>query len=151
MRNTIVVSLAAIIVGTIAGLGAWAFRELIAFFQNLFFAGRIDFDYDPTVFIAESPWGPGIILVPMVVAGFVAWLVKTFAPEAKGHGVPEVMDAIHYNDGVIRPQVVVIKALASSLSIGSGGSAGREGPIIQMGAAMGSNLAQPSTCPWATA
>jgi chloride channel protein, CIC family len=142
MRNTIVVSLAAIVVGTIAGLGAWAFRELIAFFQNLFFAGRIDFDYDPTVFIGESPWGPGIILVPMVVAGFVAWLVKTFAPEAKGHGVPEVMDAIHYNDGVIRPQVVVIKALASSLSIGSGGSAGREGPIIQMGAAMGSNLAQ---------
>lgn len=142
MRNTIVVSLAAILIGAIAGLGAWAFRELIAFFQNLFFAGRIDFDYDPTVFIAESPWGPGIILVPMVVAAFVAWLVKTFAPEAKGHGVPEVMDAIHYNDGVIRPQVVVIKALASSLSIGSGGSAGREGPIIQMGAAMGSTLAQ---------
>jgi CIC family chloride channel protein len=142
MRSTITVSLAAIVIGTIAGLGAWAFRELIAFFQNLFFAGTISFDYDPTVFIGDSPWGPGIILVPMVVAAFVAWLVKTFAPEAKGHGVPEVMDAIHYKDGVIRPQVVVIKALASSLSIGSGGSAGREGPIIQIGAAMGSTLAQ---------
>ncbi|MBT5434443.1 MAG: chloride channel protein [Rhodospirillaceae bacterium] len=142
MRSIVIVSLAALVVGIIAGLGAWLFRSLIAFFQNLLFLGDFSFAFDPTAFIAESPWGPGIILVPAVVAGFVAWLVKTFAPEAKGHGVPEVMDAIHYNEGRIRPQVVVVKALASALSIGSGGSAGREGPIIQIGAAMGSNLAQ---------
>jgi len=142
MRSIITVSAAALVVGIIAGLGAWAFRELIALFQNLLFLGRFSLDYNPAAYLTESAWGPGIILVPVIVAAFVAWLVKTFAPEAKGHGVPEVMDAIHYNDGVIRHQVVVVKALASSLSIGSGGSAGREGPIIQIGAAMGSTLAQ---------
>jgi CIC family chloride channel protein len=72
----------------------------------------------------------------------VVWLVRNFAPEAKGHGVPEVMDAIYYKRGVIRPAVVLIKALASAITIGSGGSVGREGPIIQMGAAFGSSLSQ---------
>ena len=66
----------------------------------------------------------------------MTWLVQTFAPEARGHGVPEVMDAIYYNKSIIRPIVPVIKSLASALSIGSGGSVGREGPIIQIGSAL---------------
>jgi CIC family chloride channel protein len=61
-------------------------------------------------------------------------------PEAKGHGVPEVMDAIYYDQGRIRPRVAVIKSLASAVSIGSGGSVGREGPIVQIGSAFGSTL-----------
>lgn len=61
----------------------------------------------------------------------VAFLVKNFAPEAKGHGAPEVMDAVFNRQGVIRPVVSVVKAFASALSIGSGGSIGREGPIVQ--------------------
>ena len=65
-----------------------------------------------------------------------------FAPEAKGHGVPEVMDAIYYNNGIIRPVVALIKSLASALSIGSGGSIGREGPIIQIGSSFGSTMGQ---------
>lgn len=72
----------------------------------------------------------------------MAFLVKNFAPEAKGHGVPEVMDAIYYNKGIIRPIVALVKSLASAISIGSGGSIGREGPIIQIGAAFGSTLGQ---------
>ncbi|MEK9661206.1 MAG: chloride channel protein [Alphaproteobacteria bacterium] len=80
--------------------------------------------------------------MPAIGAIGVTWLVKTFAPEAKGHGVPEVMYATHYNEGKIRPAVVVVKSLASALSIGSGGSIGREGPIIQIGAAIGSLLGQ---------
>ena len=87
-----------------------------------------------------SPWGVGVVLVPVVGALVVAWLVKNFAPEAKGHGVPEVMDAIYYNQGRIRPRVAVIKSLASAVSIGSGGSVGREGPIVQIGSAFGSTL-----------
>ncbi|MGH6991540.1 MAG: chloride channel protein, partial [Stellaceae bacterium] len=83
-----------------------------------------------------------IILVPIVGALIVAFLVKTFAPEAKGHGVPEVMDAIYYKRGIIRPIVAVIKAVASALSIGTGGSVGREGPIIQIGSAFGSTVGQ---------
>jgi CIC family chloride channel protein len=80
--------------------------------------------------------------VPVVGALGVAFLVKNFAPEAKGHGVPEVMDAVYHRQGVIRPVVAVVKALASALSIGSGGSVGREGPIIQIGSAFGSTMGQ---------
>jgi CIC family chloride channel protein len=79
-----------------------------------------------------------VAFVPAIGAVAVVFLVKNFAPEAKGHGVPEVMDAIYYKKGVIRPVVAVIKSLASAISIGSGGSVGREGPIIQIGAAFGS-------------
>jgi len=77
-----------------------------------------------------------------VGAAGVAFLVGRFAPEAKGHGVPEVMDAVYYNNGIIRPVVAVIKSLASALSIGSGGSIGREGPIIQIGSSFGSTMGQ---------
>ena len=72
----------------------------------------------------------------------VTFLIINFAPEARGHGVPEVMDAIHYKEGVIRPVVALIKSLASALSIGTGAAVGREGPIIQIGAALGSTLGQ---------
>ncbi len=83
-----------------------------------------------------------MILVPVAGAAGVAYLVSNFAPEAKGHGVPEVIDAIYYNRGRIRPIVAVIKSLASALSIGSGGSVGREGPIVQIGSSFGATLGQ---------
>ena len=69
-------------------------------------------------------------------------LIYYFAREAKGHGVPEVMAAVALRGGVIRPRVAAVKALASAISIGSGGSVGREGPIVQIGAALGSTLGQ---------
>jgi CIC family chloride channel protein len=69
-------------------------------------------------------------------------LVYRFAREAKGHGVPEVMEAVALKGGRIRPVVVLIKALASSICIGSGGSVGREGPIVQIGAGLGSTVGQ---------
>ena len=138
----LVLWLAAIVIGIIAGLGAVAFRALIALFHNLLFLGRFSFSYDATIHTPPSPWGVFIILVPVIGAILVAFLVKNFAPEAKGHGVPEVMDAIYYNKGIIRPIVALIKSLASAISIGSGGSVGREGPIIQIGAAFGSTLGQ---------
>jgi CIC family chloride channel protein len=72
----------------------------------------------------------------------VTLLVTKFAPEARGHGVPEVMDAVYYSEGRIRPMVAAIKSLASSLSIGSGAAVGREGPIIQIGASLGSTIGQ---------
>jgi CIC family chloride channel protein len=134
--------LAAVAVGVIAGLGAVAFRALIGVIHNLLFLGQLSFHYDANVHTAASPWGLWVIAVPVLGALGVAWLVKTFAPEAKGHGVPEVLDAIHYNDGKIRPVVAVVKSLASALSIGSGGSVGREGPIIQIGSTFGSVLGQ---------
>jgi CIC family chloride channel protein len=128
-------------VGLIAGYGAVAFRRLISMFHNLFFAGRLSVAYDALQHTAPSRWGAFVILVPAVGAVGVVYLVRHFAPEAKGHGVPEVIDAIHFTGGRIRPRVAAVKALASSISIGSGGSVGREGPIIQIGSTFGSMLA----------
>lgn len=146
-RGLLLQSLLALGVGVVAGFGAWIFRLLIGFFHNLLFLRTFSFNYDANVHTPGDVWGLWIIAVPMVGAVAVAWLVKTFAPEAKGHGVPEVMDAIHYNDGRIRPVVVIVKSLASAISIGSGGSVGREGPIIQIGATFGSVLGQWAAMP----
>jgi CIC family chloride channel protein len=132
----------AALVGVVAGLGAVAFRGLIGLFHNLAFTGHWSFHYDANLHTPPSPLGPLVIGVPVVGALIVAFLVQHFAPEAKGHGVPEVMDAIYYRAGKIRPVVAVIKALASSISIATGGSVGREGPIAQIGSAFGSTLAQ---------
>jgi CIC family chloride channel protein len=132
----------AVLVGGVAGLGAVVFRGLIALFHNLLFLGKFSYVYDANAHTPPSPWGALVILVPVAGAVGVVFLVKNFAPEAKGHGVPEVMDAIYYNKGVIRPVVALIKSIASALSIGSGGSVGREGPIIQIGASFGSTIAQ---------
>ena len=140
--NSLNFSLLAILVGVIAGLGAVVFRGLIALVHNLFFLGKLSWVYDANAHTPLSPWGALVILVPVVGALGVAYLVQNFAPEAKGHGVPEVIDAIYYNQGRIRPVVAMVKALASALSIGSGGAVGREGPIIQIGSSMGSTLGQ---------
>jgi CIC family chloride channel protein len=108
----------------------------------LLFAGHAVVHYDANVFTAPSPWGALIILVPVLGAVAVTFLVNNFAPEAKGHGVPEVMDAIYYKGGIIRPVVALVKSLASAIAIGSGSSVGREGPIIQIGSALGSTMGQ---------
>ena len=130
----------AIAVGLIAGFGAVAFRGLISVFHNLFFAGQLSLDYNALQHTLPSRWDAFVALVPVVGALGVVYLVRHFAPEAKGHGVPEIIDAVHFKGGRVRPQVAVVKALASAMSIGSGGSIGREGPIIQIGATFGSML-----------
>ena len=135
-------SLLAVVMGIVTGLGAVGFRALIAVIHNLMFLGKLSFYYDANVFTPPSPWGAAIILVPVIGGLVVTFLVTNFAPEARGHGVPEVMDAIFYKQGVIRPQVALVKSLASASSIGTGGSVGREGPIIQIGASIGSTLGQ---------
>ena len=118
------------------------FRDLIGVIHNLFFTGHALLHYDANVFTDPAPWGMLVILVPVIGAIGVTFLVTNFAPEAKGHGVPEVMDAIYHKGGVIRPVVALVKSLASALAIGSGSSVGREGPIIQIGSALGSTLGQ---------
>jgi CIC family chloride channel protein len=134
--------LLALVVGIVTGLGAVAFRDLIGFIHNLMFLGRLSSQYDANVFTPPGPWGAFVILVPVIGGIVVTFLVTNFAPEARGHGVPEVMDAIFYKSGVIRPVVAVVKSLASAVSIGSGAAVGREGPIIQIGSALGSTLGQ---------
>jgi len=140
--SVIVLSLIAVVIGMVTGLGAVFLRYLISVIHNFFFLGTFSFQYDANIPTPPSPYGAWVILAPVVGGAIVLWLVRNFAPEAKGHGVPEVMDAIYYRGGKIRPAVVAIKSLASALSIGSGASVGREGPIIQIGSGIGSVLGQ---------
>ncbi len=124
----------AILVGVIAGFGAVIFRWLIKSIQSLFFSGGVNY----LGFLGQYY----VILLPVIGGLLVGLLVYFGAREAKGHGVPEVMEAVVVKGGRIRPRVAVIKSLASSICIGSGGSVGREGPIVQIGASFGSTLAQ---------
>jgi CIC family chloride channel protein len=131
-------SLLAIVLGAVAGVGALGFRLLIGLCHNLIFLGRLSTQYDSNLHTPPGPFGIAIAFAPALAGLVVIFLVRNFAPEAKGHGVPEVMDAIYYHKSVIRPVVAAVKSFASAISIGSGGSVGREGPIIQIGAAFGS-------------
>src|SRR5580698_6405439 len=135
-------SLLAIVIGIVTGYGAVLFRALIGLIHNVAFLGQFAVSYDASLFTPPSPWGALVILVPVIGGIGVTFLVTNFAPEARGHGVPEVMDAIYYKSGVIRPVVALVKSLASAVSIGSGAAVGREGPIIQIGSALGSTLGQ---------
>ncbi|HXI87534.1 MAG TPA: chloride channel protein, partial [Parvularculaceae bacterium] len=140
--NLAVLCLIAIALGVVTGLGAVFFRGLIGLIHNLFFYRQFSVVYDANVYAPASPWGPLVILVPVIGGLGVTFLVRTFAPEARGHGVPEVMDAIFYKEGKIRPVVAAVKSAASALAIGSGSAVGREGPIIQIGASLGSSFGQ---------
>jgi chloride channel protein, CIC family len=138
--GTLALSVLAVILGVVAGIGAFAFRALIGLLHNLAFSRRLGWNYDSNLHTPFGPWGWWVALAPVAGALVVVFLVKNFAPEAKGHGVPEVVDAVYYAKGVIRPIVALVKSLASAMSIGTGGSVGREGPIIQIGAACASAM-----------
>jgi CIC family chloride channel protein len=140
--SLLVLCLLALVVGIMTGVGAVALRALIGLFHNALYNGTFSIWYDANVSEGPSRFGDFVLLSPIVGGLIVVFLVQRFAPEAKGHGVPEVMDAVFYKRGNIRWQVAVIKSLASALSIGSGAAVGREGPIIQIGAALGSAFSQ---------
>lgn len=127
----------AIIIGILAGFAAIGIRWLIQTITNVSFNGGENLIES----IALTPWYWKII-IPAIGGLIVGPLIYFFAPEAKGHGVPEVMQAILLKGGSIRPRVAIIKALASAITIGTGGSVGREGPIIQIGSSLGSTVGQ---------
>ena len=142
----------AIVCGLAGALGAVVFRLLIRTFQGLFFEGTegvaavleegvLAEAGDPRDIAKDiDTWR--LVLIPAVGGLIVTPLVWFFAREARGHGVPEVMEAVALRGGVMRLRVVAVKTLASAISIGSGGSVGREGPIVQIGSAIGSVLGQ---------
>ncbi|MBV2353353.1 chloride channel protein [Streptomyces sp. J2-1] len=132
---------AAVLVGAGAGVGSVVFRWCIDFFTGLL-SGHHDYAAVPGASNPHVPWlGPWFVLLAPVLGGLLYGpLVNRFAKEARGHGVPEVMLAVAQRGGRISPRVAVVKTLASALTIGSGGSVGREGPIVQIGSALGSTL-----------
>ncbi|MFQ6002744.1 MAG: chloride channel protein [Candidatus Zixiibacteriota bacterium] len=126
-----------VVVGVGGGFGAIIFRWLIEFFHTLFFSyGTFLFSQitdHPALLIPLLPMAGGLLVAPITYG---------LAKEARGHGVPEVMLAVALRGGIIRPLVALAKSVASSVCIGSGGSAGREGPIVQIGSALGSTVGQ---------
>ncbi len=135
--------LLALLTGAGSGLGAVAFRYLISFFTWLA-TGHSQFGQQGRIGSGHLPWlGLAFFaLIPAIGGLLYGPLIYRYAREARGHGVPEVMISVADNGGRIRPQVSVVKALASALCIGTGGSVGREGPIVQIGSAMASSLGQ---------
>ena len=122
----------AVVVGLLTGLGSVGFvliLHAITDFALGTMAGSL------SIFGSAS-----LVLLPALGGLVVGPLVHRFAREAKGHGVPEVMTAITSRGGFIRKRVVTVKVIASSLTIGFGGTAGREGPMVQIGAAIGSAI-----------
>ena len=127
----------ALIIGILSGYGAVLFRYIIKSIQWLFYLNSDDF----LTFAHIVP--PALKVCIPAAGGLVVGLLVYFgAREAKGHGVPEVMEAVALRGGFIRKRVALVKILASAISIGSGGSVGREGPIVQIGASIGSSVAQ---------
>jgi CIC family chloride channel protein len=142
----------AIACGIGGAFAAIVFRMLIRFFTAVFFGGAEGIEqflsepwlteaHDPLEIARALPWYWKLAL-PALGGLVVGPLVTIFPREAKGHGVPEVMEAVAVRGGLIRGRTVALRTLASALTIGSGGSVGREGPIVQIGAALGSTIGQ---------
>ena len=127
----------AVVVGVVTGLGSVGF---ILFIELL-----ADFARGPVAALLER-FGPArLVLLPALGGLMVGPLVQRFGPEAKGHGVPEVMTALATRGGHIRKRIVAVKVVAASLTIGFGGAAGRVGPLVQIGSAIGSTVGRLDT------
>jgi CIC family chloride channel protein len=126
----------AVLIGVAAGYGAALFTFLINLFTDISVRPFLELQS------LHSGWGWLLCATPAWGLLFVSWMTRKFAPEAQGHGVPEVIVAVARKDGVIRSRVSLIKILASGICIGTGGSVGREGPIVQIGSSLGSLAGQ---------
>ncbi len=136
------------IVGVITGLGAVVFLITTHFFSAYLLAGIAGYPMsepygEPKLFhVHETTFHPLLLLLITTIGGLISgFLVYTFAPEAEGHGTDAAIEAYHEKDGIIKPIVPIIKIIASAITLGSGGSGGREGPIAQIGAGFGSFFA----------
>lgn len=130
----LILDILAVVVGGSTGFAAVYFIKLIAFIQNFFYSSPQNFLPDIGLFL--------YFLVPVIGALLVGPIITWFASEAKGHGVPEVMQALVMRGGKIRPRVAIAKIFTAAICIGTGGAAGREGPIVQVGSALGSSIGQ---------
>ena len=134
------------LIGTVSGLGAILFDFAFHLAQRLLL-GEIGTFIPPGSGIeggaGHPPAVPWMLPVSLVVGGLISGaLVFFIAPEAEGHGTDAVIRSFHHLRGKIRKRVPVVKAISSAITIGSGGSAGREGPIVQVGSTLGSAVGQ---------
>ncbi len=124
------------IIGVAGGYGAILFTLIIESVTHLTLQNALEAS------VRNWQWLLLLAVIPATGLVFVSWLTRRFAPEAEGHGVPEVITAVARHDGIIRPRVSLVKIFASGICIGTGGSVGREGPIVQIGASLGSVFGQ---------
>lgn len=135
LPNLVIVTTLALLVGIGAGFGAIFTEWLVEEVHHIFFETKL-------WGLLDSLGAYYLIVVPALGALIFAPIIIHFAREAKGHGVSEVMEAVSVRGGRIRPRVGVVKSLTSALCIGTGGSVGLEGPIAQIGSALGSTVGQ---------
>jgi CIC family chloride channel protein len=143
------VVLMAVACGIGGALAAIGLRAMVLFVEAVFFREHVPSLHaaltsslpEPLAIGIDQPWWIRL-LAPTVGLALVGPFLRFAAREAQGHGVPEVMEAVARRGGVIPPRIGLVKTLASALTIGSGGSVGREGPIVQIGAAIGSGIGQ---------
>lgn len=138
-------NLIGILVGIIAGIGAIIFYTLLEY-STLYFLGFGAGFYPPKPGVINFSWikpeNPVNLIIVMVAGGLICgFIVYTFAPEAEGHGTDAAIRSFHRESGKVRARIPLIKTIASAITIGSGGSAGREGPTAQISAGYGSIVA----------
>ncbi len=125
--------------GAVSAVLAWALLEMIALCTNLFY-------FQKWSFVDRDPWEAGrhwwLILMPVLGGLIVGLIARYLSPRVRGHGMPEAVETIVFNDGRVQPRVAILKPVATAISIGSGGPFGAEGPVIITGGAVGSVLGQ---------
>jgi H+/Cl- antiporter ClcA len=125
--------------GAVSAVLAWALLEMIALCTNLFY-------FQKWSFIDKDPWQAGrhwwLVLMPVLGGLIVGLIARYLSPRVRGHGMPEAVETIVFNDGRVQPRVAILKPIATAISIGSGGPFGAEGPVIITGGAVGSVLGQ---------
>ncbi|MBU2510371.1 chloride channel protein [bacterium] len=137
LTENLFVIIAALLIGALAGFGTILIRVMIKEIADFSFPGN------GTILenIKNAPWY-WKILVPLIGGAIVGPIIHLFSKEAKRSGVPEVMQSVLIRGGYIRPRVAIVKAITTAITIGTGGSVGREGPIVQIGASIGSTIGQ---------
>jgi len=134
-----------ILIGIVSGLGGIVFNYMINFFTGFFTGDLIRYlsmGHSPDFDVFGFPFSRWMMLWIPGLGGLISgYIVYRFAPEAEGHGTDAMIDSFHRKKGIVKKQVPVIKTIASALTIGSGGSAGKEGPIAQIGSGFASIFA----------
>lgn len=140
-RRFLVVNGAALAAGAIVGVAAVGFRLVIDFVQNASFMGHFTATAQETNRFFRSPWGYAVLLVPFL-GGLAAGFIRKAWPESRQRGVAEVMAAVQARGGHLRARSSWGHAIISAITVGTGGSTGREGPIAYIGASLGSSVAR---------
>ncbi len=127
------------LIGVLSGIASYVFQFFLNSFYHIFIIG-------PQNLLIKNGYArysfTPFLVSPIIGGILVAYMINHWAKEAKGHGIPEIIEAYHHQNGKIRSRVPLVKIFASALTISSGGSAGREGPIAQIGAGIGSLISQ---------